>query len=137
MTPHLKKEESAQRIADALDVVGERGMTLSELIHTTGMTISQVHYGMSYLREAIPGLKGGQHVYSYDPDGHLYRTAYVPDVVEAYEIMRIAGECTRSYRILTGTVLPHAKTSRTKGIRMLRRHLELVVDESHELLETT
>lgn len=135
MTTYLKREESAQRIVDALDIAGERGMTLSELIHSTGMTIGQIRYGMGFLREAIAGFKDSQRVYSYDPNGHLYRTAYVPDVVEAYEIMRISGEATRSYRMLTGTVLPHAKNSRTKAIRMLRRHLELVVEESHDLLD--
>ncbi|MEU9263117.1 hypothetical protein AB0D73_33875 [Streptomyces sp. NPDC048215] len=137
MTRHLKKEESAQRLVDALDVAGERGMTLSELTHATGMTIPQVRYGMAYLREAIAGLKGTQRVYSYDPDGHVYRTAYLPDIVESYEIMRIADEATRSHRMLAGTVIPHGKNSRTRGIRMLRRHLELVVEESHDLLETT
>ncbi|MGW1840673.1 hypothetical protein [Streptomyces sp. NPDC002067] len=138
MTQHLKREESAQRIADALDVAGERGMTLSEIMDATGMTICQVRYGMAYLREAIPGFKdGSQCVYSYDAYGHLYRTAYVPDVVEIYEIQRIAGENTRSYRVLTGTVLPHTKNNRTKALRLLRRHLELVVEESKDLLEST
>ncbi|MGC4998398.1 hypothetical protein [Streptomyces sp. DT195] len=137
MTAYLKREESAQRIADALDTAGERGMTLAELIHATGMTVGQIRYGMGYLREAIAGFKDGQRVYSYDPDGHLYRTAFMPEVVEMYEIMRISGEATRSHRMLTGTVLPHAKTSRTRAIRLLRRHLELVVEESHDLLEST
>ncbi|MBD9730358.1 hypothetical protein IGX29_00715 [Streptomyces sp. H28] len=137
MTSHLKREESARRVADALDRAGERGMTLSELTDTTGMTVSQTRAGLAYLKEAIPGLKGSSAIFSYDPHGHLYRTAFIADVVEAYELMRIAGECTRSYRILSGTVIPHTKNSRGRAVRMLRRHLELVVDESHDLLEPT
>ena len=49
--------------------------------------------------------------------------------------MRLKGEAKRSYRVLTGTVLPHAKQSRTKQLRMLKRHLQLVVDDANELLE--
>lgn len=135
MTTYLKKEESARNVADALERAGDRGMTLSELIDATGMTTAQVRRGLAYLKEVIPGLKESTAVFSYDPNGHLYRTAYLPEVVESYELMRLAGEATRSYRILTGTVMPHAKQSRARQIRMLRRHLELVVGESQDLLE--
>jgi hypothetical protein len=100
-------------------------------VHLDGRLLT----GLPFLRGAIPGLKDSQRVYAYDPNGHLCRTAYVPDTVEAYEIMPISGEATRSYRMLTGTVLPHAKNSCTKAIRMLRRHLGLVVEESHRLLD--
>ncbi|MDF3300061.1 hypothetical protein [Streptomyces tropicalis] len=71
------------------------------------------------------------------PHGHLHRTAFLVDVVEAYEIMWIRSECTRSYRVLTGTVIPHAKNSKARAVRLLRRHLELVVGESEDLLAPT
>lgn len=137
MTAHLKPEESARRTFDALQRAGMRGLTLPELIHATGLTIYQVRRGLAYLRESLADLKRGEAVYSYDPLDYRYRTAYIPDVVEAYELMRLQGEATRSARVLTGTVIPHAKQSKAKQIRLLRRHLELVVDETHDILEPT
>ncbi|MFD3539624.1 hypothetical protein ACFWUQ_08995 [Streptomyces sp. NPDC058662] len=135
MTAHLKPEETARSVFDALQRAGARGLTLGELTDMTSLTIYQVRRGLSYLRETLPELKGGHSVYSYDPHGHLYRTAFLSDVVEAYELMRISGESRRSYRILTGTVIPHARHSKAKQIKILRRHLQLVVEETNDILE--
>ncbi|MFI6808121.1 hypothetical protein ACIBO6_24420 [Streptomyces luteogriseus] len=135
MTAHQRPEFLARSVYDALHKAGTRGLTFVELMDVTGLTESQIRHGLSVLREALPGMKGTDAVYSYDPHGHVYRTAYLPDVAESYEIMRLGGEATRSYRVLTGTVLPHAKQSRTKQLRMLRRHLELVVEDARDILE--
>jgi hypothetical protein len=80
-------------------------------------------------------MKDTDAVFTYDPHGHVYRIVYLLDVAEAYEIMRLTSEATRSYRVLTDTVLPHAKQSRTKQLRLLRRHLQLVVDDAKDILE--
>ncbi|GAA2330441.1 hypothetical protein ACWCV5_32575 [Streptomyces tubercidicus] len=135
MTAHIKPEQTARSVLDALRRAGARGLTLYDLIDATGLTTSQVRRGLGYLRETLPDLKNSNAVYSYSPRGHLYRTQYDQEAVEAYELMRIAGESTRSYRILTGTVIPHAKQSKAKQIRLLRRHLQLVVDETNDILE--
>ncbi|WP_069628973.1 hypothetical protein [Streptomyces niveus] len=135
MTAHQRPDFLAGSVFDALQRAGTRGLTFTEIMDTTGFTECQTRHGLSILREAIAGMKGTDAVYSYDPHGHVYRTAYLPDVAEAYEIMRLGAEATRSYRVLTGTVLPHAKQSRTKQLRMLRRHLQLVVDDARDILE--
>ncbi|ANZ14821.1 hypothetical protein O1L44_02430 [Streptomyces noursei] len=135
MTAHLRPDSLGQSVFDALQRAGTRGLTFDELMEATNYTESQVEHGLGVMREALAGMKGTDAVYSYDPNGHLYRTAYIPEVAEAYEIMRLKGEATRSLRVLAGTVLPHAKQSRTKELRLLRRHLELVVDEANEILE--
>ncbi|MBB1258318.1 hypothetical protein [Streptomyces alkaliterrae] len=106
-----------------------------ELIDVTGLTESQVRRGLTVLRESLPGLKDVDGVYSYEPGTHRYHITYVPEVVDSYEIMRLRGEAKRSYRMLTGTILPHAKHSRTKQLRLLRRHLQLIVDEANDILE--
>ncbi|MGY3056265.1 hypothetical protein ACVWZD_005734 [Streptomyces sp. TE3672] len=135
MTAHQRPEFLAQSVYDALHRAGTRGLTFVELMEETRLTEFQARHGLSVLREAIPGMKGTEAVYTYDPHGHVYRIVYLPDVAESYEIMRLSGEATRSYRVLTGTVLPHAKQSRTKQLRMLKRHLELIVDEAKDILE--
>jgi hypothetical protein len=135
MTAHQTPEFLARSVFDALQRAGERGLTFGELVETTGLTASQTRRGLGVLREALAEMKGVGAVYSYDPRGHLYRTAYLPDVADTYEIMRLRGEATRSYRLLSGTVLPHARQSRTKQLRMLRRHLQLVVEDTKDILE--
>lgn len=135
MTAHQRPESLARSVFDALQRAGTRGLTFVELMEETNLTESQVRHGLSILREALAEMKGTDAVYSYAPQGHLYRTAYLPEVAEAYEIMRLSAEATRSYRVLAGTVLPHAKQSRTKQLRMLKRHLQLVVDDAHDILE--
>lgn len=135
MTTHQRPDFLAGSVFDALRRAGIRGLTFAELMEATNLTASQTRHGLSILREALPGMKGTDAVYSYDPHGHKYRLVYLPDVADAYEVMRLKGEATRSYRVLTGTVLPHAKQSRTKQLRMLRRHLQLVVEDAKELLE--
>jgi hypothetical protein len=136
MTTHQRPEFLARSVFDALQRARTRGLTFEELMEGTGLTASQVRHGLSILREALPEMKDtGGAVYSYDPHGHVYRTTYLPDVADAYEVMRLRAEATRSYRVLTGTVLPHAKQSRTKQLRMLRRHLQLVVEDAKDILE--
>ncbi len=76
-------------------------------------------------------------MYSYDPRTYRYCLEYIPELVEAYELMRIRGESMRTYRMLTGTAIPHAQLSRAKQIRMLRRHLQLVVDDANDILAPT
>ncbi|MEU2354576.1 hypothetical protein ABZ599_16675 [Streptomyces misionensis] len=135
MTAHQRPDFLAQSVFDALWRAGVSGYTFAELMETTNLTASQTRHGLSILREALPGMRDTDAVYSYDPHGHVYRLVYLPDVADAYEVMRLKGEAKRSYRVLTGTVLPHAKQSRTKQLRMLKRHLQLVVDDANELLE--
>ncbi|MEU9397735.1 MULTISPECIES: hypothetical protein [unclassified Streptomyces] len=135
MTAHQRPDFLAGSVFDALWRAGVRGYTFAELMEATNLTASQTRHGLSILREALPGMKDTDAVYSYDPHGHVYRLVYLPDVADAYEVMRLKGEAKRSYRVLTGTVLPHAKQSRTKQLRMLKRHLQLVVDDANELLE--
>ncbi|MBV6700215.1 hypothetical protein KV557_24450 [Kitasatospora aureofaciens] len=135
MTAHQRPEFLARSVFDALQSAGSRGLTFVELMEVTGLTAHQVRHGLSVLREALPGMTGTDAVYTYDPHGHVYRTAYLPDIAEAYELMRLSAEATRSYRVLTGTVLPHARQSRAKQLRMLKRHLQLVVDEAKDILE--
>ena len=135
MTAHLRPESLAQSVFDALHRAGTRGLTLIDLMEETSLTENQVRHGLSVLREALADMKGTDAVYTYDPHGHVYRIAYLPEVVEAYEIMRLKAEATRSLRILAGTVLPHAKQARTKQLRMLKRHLTLIVEDAQDILE--
>ncbi|MFD7015369.1 hypothetical protein [Streptomyces sp. NPDC059928] len=135
MTAYLKPAESAGMVLDALRQAGSRGLTLVEIIHQTSLTVWQVRRGLGFLRESLPDLKDIDGVYSYDPSTHRYCIAYISELVDAYELLRLRGEATRSYRILTGTVIPHARHSRTKQLRMLKRHLQLVVDETNDILE--
>ncbi|MER8188406.1 hypothetical protein [Kitasatospora sp. NPDC094015] len=135
MTAHQRPESLARSVFDALQSAGRRGLTFVELMEVTALTTHQVRHGLSVLREALPGMKGTDAVYTYDPHGHVYRTAYLPDIAEAYELMRLSSEATRSYRVLTGTVLPHARQSKAKQLRMLKRHLQLIVDEAKDILE--
>lgn len=106
-------------------------------MEATNLTAWQTRHGLSILRESLPGMTGTDAVYTYDPHGHLCRLEYIPEVAEAYEIMRITAEATRSYRILTGTVLPHYRHGRNKQIRLLRRHLEVVVEDARDILSPT
>ncbi|MEV8324076.1 hypothetical protein [Kitasatospora sp. NPDC056731] len=134
MTAHYRPDFLARSVFDALQMAGKRGLTFGEIIEVTSLTTYQVRHGLSVLREALPEMKETDAVYSYDPHGHVYRLKYIPEVAEAYELMRIGSEATRSFRVLTGTVLPHAKHSHSKQLRMLRRHLQLVVDEARDIL---
>lgn len=135
MTAHQRPEVLAQAVLDALDRAGVRGMNLLELMGETGYTKSQVKHGISVLRESLPGVKGSDAVYTWDPTDRVYRTSYLPAVAEIYEILRMRSEATRSSRVLTGTIIPHARKSRSKQLRMLKRHYEFVVDEATDLLE--
>ncbi|MCG0065980.1 hypothetical protein L0F81_22230 [Streptomyces tricolor] len=135
MTAHQRPEVLAQAVFDALQRAGMRGMSLAELIGETGYTKSQVRRGIALLRESLPGLKGTDAVYTWDPSDRVYRTFYLPEVAEVYEILRMRSEATRSARVLTGTIIPHARKSRSKQLRMLKRHYEFVVEEATELLE--
>lgn len=137
MTSHNKQEVNAQRVYDALKASGARGLTLLEIIHQAKLTRYQVRRGMGYMRESLADLKGSGSVYSYDPRTHRYCLEYIPEQVEAYELMRIRGESMRTYRMLTGTAIPHAQLSRAKQIRMLRRHLLLVVEDANDILAPT
>lgn len=135
MTAHQSPEFLAGSVFDALQSASTRGLTFVELMEATNLTAHQTRHGLSILREALPGMKNTDAVFTYDPHGHVYRIVYLPEVAEAYELMRLSSEATRSYRVLTGTVLPHARQSRTKQLRLLRRHLQLVVDDAKDILE--
>ncbi|MFF4952564.1 hypothetical protein [Streptomyces chattanoogensis] len=135
MTAHLKPEDSASMVLDALLRAGKRGLTLDELIDETDLTVSQVRRGLGFLRESMPDLEGVDGVYSYDPITYRYCVSYIPELVEAYELLRLRSEATRSYRILTGTVIPHARHAKTVQLRLLKRHLELVVGETDDILQ--
>ncbi|MCF3143792.1 hypothetical protein [Streptomyces platensis] len=135
MTAHQRPEVLAQAVYDALERAGNRGLSLEEIMGETGYTESQTRRGISLLRESIPQLKGSDAVYTYDPAENVYRTVYIPEVAEMYEILRMRGEATRSYRVLTGTILPHSRKSKAKQLRTLKRLYEFVVDETNEMLE--
>lgn len=135
MTAHQRPEVLAQAVLDALDRTGSRGLSLLELMGETGYTKSQVKRGIAVLRESLPSVKGSDAVYTWDPTDRVYRSFYMPQVAEIYEILRMRSEATRSSRVLTGTIIPHARKSRSKQLRMLKRHYEFVVDEATELLE--
>ncbi len=133
MTAHLRAEVTAQGVFDVLHRAGARGLSFAEVMDETGYTACQVRYGMSYLRESLPELKGSN-VFTYDIRDRVYRIVYIPDVAESYELIGIRSEATRSYRVLTGTVIPHAKHSSAKQLRIIKRHLELIVDEVEDIL---
>ncbi|MFD5563811.1 hypothetical protein [Kitasatospora griseola] len=134
MTAYQRAEVSAQMVKDALDRAGTRGLTFTELVEDTGLTPSQVRYGMAYLRESLAGLKNSSAVFTYDPRDNVYRTEYIPEVADYYEILRLQGDATRTLRMLAGTVIPHSKLARTKQVRLLRRHLEVVVEDTKDIL---
>ncbi|MEV8586693.1 hypothetical protein AB0424_07070 [Streptomyces sp. NPDC051180] len=134
MTAHLRAEVTAQMVKDALDEAGTRGLTFDELVEETGLTTHQIRYGMACLRESLAGLKGSEAVYTYDPRENVYRTQYIPEVADLYEILRLQGEATRTLRMLAGTVIPHSKLARTKAVRLMRRHLEVAVEDAKDLL---
>ncbi|MEU3748137.1 MULTISPECIES: hypothetical protein [Streptomyces] len=134
MTAHQPAELSAQMVKDALDRAGTRGLTFDELVEDTGLTYYQVRYGISFLRESLADLKDSDAVFTYDPREHVYRIVYIPEVAELYEVFRLQGEATRTLRMLAGTVIPHSKLARTKAVRLMRRHLEVVVEDAKDLL---
>ncbi|MFE5868857.1 hypothetical protein ACFQ6V_09405 [Streptomyces roseifaciens] len=135
MTAHLRPEVKGQSVLDALERAGTQGLTFVDIMEETGLTAWQARSGMSFLRESLPELGETHAVFTWDPQDHVYRTAYIAEVAVAYELLRIRGEATRSYRVLTGTCIPHSRLTRSKQIRILQRHLQLVVEETNDILE--
>ncbi|MFE4176821.1 hypothetical protein ACFRR7_33065 [Streptomyces sp. NPDC056909] len=85
-------------------------------------------------------MRGTDAVYSYDPHGHVYRTAYVPDPAEAYDIkaydiMSLGVEATRGFRGPRRYGPPARQAAPPNQMRMLRRHLRLVVEDTTDILE--
>lgn len=129
---YTKAEVSGERVFDTL-MDHPEGLTSRQIQKETGLRLSQVSYGVEYIRKILAADQGEPIV--YDPVSRRYSLALRERDSVAYVVFRLKTARVQMNRLKTATVIPsEQKFGKTQTIRRLADDMDRVERDLEFLL---